>query len=58
MSKLGRPVKEDKKKSIHLKIPPYLIDWLDRQPESRAVLIEVALNSHFQIPPHLNPETL
>jgi len=29
---------------------------MDRQPESRAVLIETALNGFYQIPEHLNPE--
>lgn len=49
---MGRPFKEDKKTPISLKLPPYLIEWMDRQPESRAILIETALNGWYQIPPH------
>ena len=37
---VGRPPKPDKKKSIHVKLPPKTIKWMDEQPESRAVLIE------------------
>lgn len=47
---MARPTKPDKKQAISLKLPPYLLEWLDRQPESRAVLIETALNGWFQIP--------
>lgn len=52
---MARPIKEDKKAAISVKLPPYLIEWMDRQPESRAVLIETALCSHYQIPEHLRP---
>ena len=52
----GRPKKDDKKRAVSIKLPPYLIAWLDRQPESRAVLIESALNNFFQIPEHLKEE--
>jgi len=38
--KPGRPIKEDKKTPISVKLPPDIIKWLDEQPESRAVLIE------------------
>jgi len=50
---MARPTKPDKKQAISLKLPPYLLEWLDRQPESRAVLIETALTGWYQIPPHL-----
>lgn len=46
----GRPKKENKKKQLGIKLPPYLIEWLNRQPESNAKLIETALVSHYQIP--------
>ncbi len=52
---MARPFKEDKKQSLHIKLPPYLIEWMNRQPESRAVLIETALNFHYQIPESLKP---
>lgn len=53
--KMARPIKEDKKTAISVKLPPWLIEWMDRQPESRAVLIETALSSYFQIPEGLKP---
>ncbi len=53
---MARPTKEDKKKPISLKLPPYLIDWMDRQTENRAVLIETALTQWFQIPEDLKTE--
>ena len=46
---MARPIKEDKKKQINVKLPPYLKDWLSRQPESNAQLIETALRSYYQI---------
>jgi len=49
MNKGGRPFKEDKKKQLGIKLPPYLLEWLKRQPESNAELIEVALVSYYQI---------
>ncbi|MGZ8173403.1 MULTISPECIES: hypothetical protein [Methylobacter] len=52
---MARPIKEDKKAAVSIKLPPYLIEWMDRQPESRAVLIEIALCSHYQIPEYLRP---
>jgi len=48
-NKGGRPIKEDKKKQLGIKLPPYLLEWLKRQPESNAELIEVALVSYYQI---------
>lgn len=53
---MARPIKDDKKQAISLKLPPYLIRWMDRQPESRAVLIETALTHWYQIPMHLKEE--
>jgi hypothetical protein len=53
---MSRPFKEDKKTAISLKLPPYLLEWLDRQPESRAILIESALCGWYQIPDSLKPE--
>lgn len=50
---MARPTKLDKKQAISLKLPPWLIEWMDRQPENRAVLIETALTSWYQIPPHI-----
>ena len=55
---MARPIKDDKKTPISIKLPPYLIKWMDRQPESRAVLIETALNGFYQIPVYLNPESV
>jgi hypothetical protein len=47
---MARPTKQDKKAPVALKLPPYLIEWMNRQPESRAVLIETALTGFYQIP--------
>jgi hypothetical protein len=52
---MARPIKADKKTPISVKLPPYLIEWMDRQSESRAVLIETALNEYYQIPDFLKP---
>lgn len=51
-TKGGRPKKEDKKIAISLKLPPYLLAWMDEQPENRAVLIETALTRWYKIPSH------
>lgn len=41
---------------VGLKLPRWLIDWMDTQPESRAVLIEEALCSTHEIkPPKASP---
>jgi len=50
---MARPKKDDRKQAISLRLPPYLLDWMERQPESRAVLIETALCSWYQIPEHV-----
>lgn len=44
---MGRPKKDDKKIGIFVKLPPSIVDWMDNQPESRAVLIERAINNCF-----------
>jgi hypothetical protein len=46
----GRPKKADKKVQTGIALPPWLIEWMKRQPESKAVLIETALVSYYQIP--------
>jgi len=45
----GRPKKDDKKVAISVKLPPWLIEWMDRQPESRPKLIETAIENWYQI---------
>jgi len=52
----GRPKKENKKIPIGLKLSPWLNEWMNRQPESKANLIEKALIEYYQIPKHLNPD--
>jgi len=49
--KMGRPAldEKDKKRAVNIKFHPNLIDWFDRQSESRAKLIETALCSYYQI---------
>jgi hypothetical protein len=47
---MARPTKENKKKAISVKLPPWLIEWMNRQTENRAVLIETALIDYYQIP--------
>lgn len=47
---MARPKKDDKKKAVSVKLPPWLIAWMDRQPENRSQLIETALSEYFQIP--------
>jgi hypothetical protein len=49
-NKAGRPKKKDKKIPIGIKLPPWLNDWMNRQPESKAALIETALINYYQIP--------
>lgn len=52
---MARPTKHDKKVAISLKLPPYLLEWLDSQPENRAVLIEAALHGWYKIPSQPSP---
>ncbi len=40
-----------KKEPINVKLPRWLIEWLDDQPESRAVLIEDALKRRHKLKP-------
>lgn len=55
--KVGQPPKASnmKKNPISLKLPQWLLEWMDQQPISRAKLIEEALiEKHFLIPPEPN----
>lgn len=55
----GRPAiaPELKKKSISLKIPTWLNEWLDEQSESKVSLIEKALFSQYNLtPPEIQPD--
>jgi len=55
----GRPtiVPELKKKSISLKIPTWLNEWLDEQSESKVSLIEKALFAQYNLtPPIIKPD--
>jgi hypothetical protein len=49
----GRPALPDNKKKagIYVKLPPDLIVWMDKQDESRAVLIEKALREKHNLGP-------
>lgn len=40
-----------KKEPINVKLPKWLIEWMDGQPESRAVLIEDALKRRHKLKP-------
>ena len=40
-----------KKMPIAVALPQWLLDWMDTQPESRAVLIEEALRKRHKIKP-------
>ncbi len=40
-----------KKEPISLKLPRWLIEWMDDQPESRAVLIEEAMKRRHKLKP-------
>lgn len=42
---------ELKKEPISVKLPKWLIEWMDAQPDSRAVLIEEALKRQHKIKP-------
>lgn len=55
----GRPAiaSELKKKSISLKIPTWLNEWLDEQSESKVSLIEKALFAQYNLtPPEIKPD--
>lgn len=45
-----------KKRPISIKLPGWLVDWMDQQNESRAVLIEQALRRIHKISPHTTKE--
>ena len=45
----GRPKKDNKKIPIGVKLPPWLNDWMNKQPESKAVLIERAMKDFYKI---------
>lgn len=49
----GRPALPDneRKAGVYIKLPPWLIAWLDSQPESRAVLIEKAIRKAYKVVP-------
>ena len=40
-----------KKEHISVKLPKWLIEWMDGQPESRAVLIEDAICKRHKLKP-------
>jgi len=47
-----------KKVPVSLKLPRWMLEWMDTRPESRAVLIEEALKQQHGItPPNLNSTT-
>lgn len=39
------------KQAVSIRLPRWLIDWMDDQTDSRAVLIEKALRAHYKIKP-------
>ena len=45
----GRPALPHKKLQVNVKLPPWLIAWMDARPESRAVLIEQSCRAHYKI---------
>ena len=45
-----------KKEPISVKLPKWLIEWMDSQPESRAVLIEDAICKRHKIKPPADDE--
>lgn len=45
----GRPPKPDKKIHCSVKLPPWLIDWMDEQFESRARLIETSMRYTYGV---------
>lgn len=52
-----KPVEPEMKKvQLGLKLPVWLLNWMDDQPESRAVLIENALREKHQIAPPVKDE--
>ena len=51
----GRPALADneRKAQINVKLPPWLIAWMDEQKESRAVLIEKAIRKAYRVNPEV-----
>lgn len=51
MPRAGRPpaAPKLKKMPIAIKLPQWLLDWMDLYVESRAVLIEEAMCAHYRI---------
>jgi hypothetical protein len=49
----GRPALPDntRKAGVYIKLPPWLIAWMDSQKESRAVLIEKAIRETYKVDP-------
>ena len=45
-----------KKEPISVKLPKWLIEWMDAQPESRAVLIDDAICKRHKIKPPVDDE--
>lgn len=53
-----RKDKRLRKRSIHLQLPAWLLDYLDARQESRPVLIERALIDHYNLrPPIVDKQT-
>lgn len=42
-----KPAPSGAKVAISVKLPPALIEWMDRREESRAVLIETAIAGYY-----------
>lgn len=47
----GRKPVPGKKVPVTVKLPPWLVEWLQARPESQAVLIEDALCNRHKIKP-------
>jgi len=47
----GRKPDPNSKQAVSIKLPPWLIDHMDRQPESRAVQIERWATAYGVTPP-------
>lgn len=40
-----------KKQQVNVKLPRWLIEWTEKQPQSRALLIELAMRRTYKIDP-------
>lgn len=47
----GRKKLPNKKQSLTVRLPPWMIAWLRAQPDSSGVLIERALRNHYELKP-------